>query len=70
MRQLPVTTTHQLPPLSPLMTPAETAQLLGVSVRQLARMRRQGTAPTHYRIDPTIIRFDRAAAHRHPPRLT
>ena len=58
MRQLPVTTT---PPVSPLLTPAEASRLLGISVRALARRRRQGTAPLHFRIAATTIRFDRAA---------
>lgn len=63
MRQLPVTTTP--PQVSPLLTPAEASQLLGISVRSLARRRRQGTAPVHYRIAATTIRYDRAATeHR------
>lgn len=58
MRQLPMTTT---PPVSPLLTPAEAARLLGISIRALARRRRQGTAPLHFRIATSTIRFDRAA---------
>lgn len=58
MRQLPIITP---PPVSPLLTPAEASQLLGINVRALARRRRRGTAPLHYRIAATTIRFDRAA---------
>jgi predicted DNA-binding transcriptional regulator AlpA len=46
---------------SPLLTPAEAALILGITTRQLARRRRQKTAPKSFTISPKLIRFDRAA---------
>jgi predicted DNA-binding transcriptional regulator AlpA len=53
---------HQL--LSPLLTPAETAQMLGVSRRRLASLRRRGAAPRAFIIGVGLIRFDRADVER------
>jgi predicted DNA-binding transcriptional regulator AlpA len=50
--------------VSPLLTPAQAAQILGITTRQLARRRRQNTAPKSFVIGTKLIRFDRAAVER------
>ena len=53
-------------PHSPLLTPAATARRLGISLPQLATLRRTGTAPLHYLINPRLIRYNRTATEHHP----
>jgi predicted DNA-binding transcriptional regulator AlpA len=50
--------------VSPLLTPAQAAQILGITTRQLAKRRRQNTAPKSFSIGPHLVRFDRAAVER------
>jgi predicted DNA-binding transcriptional regulator AlpA len=50
--------------ISPLLTPAQAAQILGITTRQLARRRRQNAAPKSFTIGVKLIRFDRAAVER------
>jgi len=40
----------EVQPLEVFLVPAEAAAQLGVSVRQLRRMRKRGTGPAYYRI--------------------
>jgi len=46
---------------SPLLTPAQAAEILDLTTRQLAARRRQNTAPKWFVIGLRTIRFDRAA---------
>ena len=57
MRQLPVTTT---PPVSPLMTPHETSQALGLSLDQLSALRSTSTGPKFYQLDADLVRYPTA----------
>jgi hypothetical protein len=41
----------------PLLTPAETAHLLGISLRMLAGLRRHGQGPRYIRLTPATIRY-------------
>jgi predicted DNA-binding transcriptional regulator AlpA len=50
--------------VSPLLTPAQAAQILGITSRQLARRRRQNAAPKSFAIGAKLIRFDRAAVEQ------
>ncbi len=44
--------------MTELLTPAEAAKLLRVSLEQLKIMRRKGTGPEWYRISEKLIRYD------------
>lgn len=55
---------HTAELVSPLLTPAQAAQILGITTRQLARRRRQNIAPKSFSISPHLVRFDRAAVER------
>jgi predicted DNA-binding transcriptional regulator AlpA len=50
--------------VSPLLTPAQAAQILGITTRQLARRRRQNAAPKSFVIGAKLIRFGRADVER------
>jgi predicted DNA-binding transcriptional regulator AlpA len=48
------------PPVSPLMRPAEAADTLGLTPRQLAALSARGEAPEALRIGPRTLRYRRA----------
>ena len=48
------------PPVSPLMTPDETSQQLGLTPEQLRAARERNTGPEFYTLSPHLIRYNRA----------
>jgi hypothetical protein len=53
------------PPVSPLMTPDETSQQLGLTPEQLQAARERNTGPEFYTLSPRLIRYNRADVLRH-----
>jgi hypothetical protein len=52
---------------SPLMTPDETSECLGLTTAQLQADRERNVGPEFYTISPRLIRYDRADVIRHIP---
>ena len=50
--------------ISPLLTPAQAAGILGVTIKQLAALRRQNLAPKSFMIGRRLVRFDRAEVEK------
>ena len=53
------------PPVSPLMTPDETSQCLGLTPEQLDAISRRNAGPEFYTLSPRLIRYNRADVIRH-----
>ena len=53
------------PPVSPLMTPDETSEQLGLTPEQLRKARERNTGPEFYTLSPHLIRYNRADVLRH-----